>query len=572
MPERRPAGTTRPRGSYSRLICLGCRERRIRCELPSEAEIPGPGELRTVETPCYRCKKLGIPCVVRQTILGRPRHEDSTGTADLQSTKNGDIVSRIIVELPLRTVARTRPIAVQNGVQDSNTLSNKGTKLRCSHNVTFRQGDALLIHKPQSAETILIIRALDTLHQEKVEKEWFRHLPAYVGHTQALDLSIKAVVAACAYAQGIPKLTSGDCYQALALALNAVKAKFRSHSQSGEVSDDMLASVGLLAHFEGALRKHGIPMRAHVEGLGAILAARSDTYPVSPLAREIFDFHACDSAIMACIQGTPSPFEGMPRGYYGKQRIAYDENDTDRSQIKAIGSELFVRIPRLVGLVRSLRLQPFPPTQLFLDALELSKFLLMLHDARAEERLLQNVKVRPSENPDATLPLGQSLHFASVEDFEALAYYWQNRLLLLRLDQRLQEMCNSSDVQGDYAAERCVPLRFRSSFGPQTNETFRLVNNILMSADFVDTLPLRKHDRLFAHAMVVVWGVVLDMPMVLDHFQDREETCTLAEQLVRRVNVALKAKPDLTIEDIDVAADIFVGGQPRGRFVELYGL
>ena len=574
MSEPRPGGSKRPRGTYSRLICLGCRERRIRCELPSEVEVPDPGELRTVQTPCYRCKRLGVPCIVRQTILGRPGPESSSTTAaDFRPVRTNDIVSRIIIELPSRTVARTQPATVQDEAQVVNRSVIPRTGLRSSNDLPPSQGDparwngdALLIHIPQSTETVIIIRAVDTLRREKVEGEWFRHLPAHVGHTRALDLSIKALVAACAYARGVPKLTSDDCYQALALALNAVQANIKQ--SYGELNDDILASTALLAPFEGVVKKHGIPTRLHVEGLAAILAARPATYPVTQFAREIFDFHACDSAIIACIQGTPSPFEGVARGYFANNRIGY--SDSDRAQLKALGSELFIRIPRLVGLVRSLRLQPSPQNQLLLDALRLSKSLLRLQDSQSEGRLLRNIKVRPSSDPDATSPLRQSLDFASVDDFEALAYYWQNRLSLLRLERRLHDLSMSSDVQADNTDELGASLRL--SFGPRTNETLRLVKNILMCAEYAGTLPLRKHDRLFAHAMVVVWGVTMDMPVALSHIQDRERTGPLSELLFRRVNIILAAKPDLTVEDMDTAADIFVGGQPKGRFVELYSL
>lgn len=114
--------------------------------------------------------------------------------------------------------------------------------------------------------------------------------------------------------------------------------------------------MALLAPFEGVIKKHGILMRLHVEGLAAILAARPATYPIMQHARETLDFHACESAIMACIQGTPSPFESVARVYFANNRMGY--SDSDRAQLKALGNELFIRIPRLVRLVRSLRLQP----------------------------------------------------------------------------------------------------------------------------------------------------------------------------------------------------------------------
>ena len=574
MLELRPTGPKRPRDRYSRLICLGCRERRIRCELPSEVEIPNPGELRTVQTPCYRCKRLGVPCVIRQTILGRPRPESSSNTAaDFRPVRTGDIVSRIIIDLSPRTVARTQPAAVQDETQSVNSSVIPRTRLRSSNDMLPSQGDpahwngnALLIHTPQSTETVIIIRALDTLRREYVEDEWFRHLPAHVGHTQALDMSIKAMVAACAYARGVPKLTSGDCYQALALALNAVQANIKqSH---GKPNDDILASTALLIPFDGVIKKNGIPTRLHVEGLAAILAARPATYPVMQLARDILDFHACESAIIACVQDTPSPFERVGRAYFANNRKGY--SDSDRARLKALGNELFTRIPRLVILVRSLRLQPSPQNQLLLDALRFSKSLLRLQDSQAEERLLRKIKGHLSSDPVATLPLRQSLHFASVKDFEALAYYWQSRLSLLRLEWRLHAFSVSSDVQADRTEDPGVS--FRPSFGPRTSEIFRLVNNILMSSEYAGTLPLHKHHRLFAHAMVVVWGVTTDVPVALSYDLDGEGAGCLSDLLLRKVNIALAAKPDLTVEDMNTAADIFAGGQPKGRFAEFYGL
>ena len=55
-------------------------------------------------------------------------------------------------------------------------------------------------------------------------------------------------------------------------------------------------------------------------------------------------------------------------------------------------------------------------------------------------------------------PLRQSLHFASVKDFEALAYYWQSRLSLLRLEWRLHGLSMSSGVQADSTDELGAPL------------------------------------------------------------------------------------------------------------------
>jgi hypothetical protein len=418
-------------------------------------------------------------------------------------------------------------------------------------------GGTLLVHTPQSPETIFIIRAIDTLRYEGVEQEWFRHLPRYAGHTLALDLSVKALVAACAYKRGTPRITSGDCYQALALALNAVQTSIVQ--SNGEPNDAMLASTALLARFDGEVKKNAIPTRLHVEGLAAILTARPPTFDITQIARDILDFHAGESAIMACVQETASPFENVARAYFANDNFGC--NESARTQLKALSNEIFIGLPRLVGLVRSLRLQPSPENHLLSDALKLLRSLLELQDLQAEEKMLRDVRLNSSSEATAASPLGMSLHFTSYKDFEALAYYWQSRLSLFRLELRLYDLSVSSNAQTDITHEPGV--FFRSSWRPRTDEMLRLANNILMCSEYAATLGLNKHNRLFAHALVVVWGTTMD---ITAYGYD------LAGLLLRRINIARNQNRTLTAEDMDIAAEIFVGGPPKGRFAERFGL
>lgn len=567
MSEVRPGGSKRARGKYARLICLGCRERRIKCELPDEAEVPDLGELRTVQTPCYRCKRLKIPCIVRQTILGRPSAEGRPAIAAPAGSRNagtGDFVSRIIIELPSRPTADFASTTVQD-VASAVRNSVVPRSYLCAAN---DRPTTLLIHTPQSTETLIIIRAIDTLRREKVENEWFRHLPARVGHSKALDMCVKALVTACAYAHGESRLSSGDCYQALALALNAVQTNIK-HSK-GELNDDILASTALLAPFEGVLKvRGGVPTPSHIEGLAAILTARSATCPITQLAREIVDFNICDSAVIACIHGRPSPFERIARAYYVND--ATDCEDGNRTRLRAIGSELFIQLPRLVGLVRSLRRQTPLHGQLLLDALSLSDSLHKQQDTQAEERLLARVEVHLCSDLKASSPLPLSVQFASVDDFEALTYYWQNRLSLLRLARRIHILSISRIVQAETAYK---PGRAFCQTGlePETNEMIRLMSNILMCAEYARKLPLNRQNRLFAYALVGVWGATRDVPGVVDYIRGDEKTDFVPDLVLRGVNIALPAEPGLTAEDMDIAADIFVGGEPKGKFAELYGL
>jgi hypothetical protein len=339
----------RKRSAYSRVICLGCRERRIRCELPSDVEIPNPGEVWTIKTPCYRCKRLAIPCRIRQTILGRSgaEHTNSNIAVETELEPARIVVSHVAVELSLPTPSHVVPeVPTWDGKPRSQPANE--LVLRPSSNLPKDQEQALghkaLIHNPQSPDVTLIIYACSTMQSHKVEDQWFRHLPARVGHFPCLDLSVKATVTACAFARKVPYVTSRDCYQALALALNAVHVAIRQSDNMLE--DHVLASTALLAPFDGTLKDHGIPTRLHIEGLAAIIKGRPQNYPVSQLARDIVDFQICDTAITACIRGVPSPFETIPSAYYTS--TSSEVTHWHRCRLKSLGAELFIKIPRLI--------------------------------------------------------------------------------------------------------------------------------------------------------------------------------------------------------------------------------
>lgn len=61
-----------PRGSYAKLICLNCRNRKIRCNLPENVQIEPSEVPQPPERSCTRCQQQGLDCVVDKTVLGRP--------------------------------------------------------------------------------------------------------------------------------------------------------------------------------------------------------------------------------------------------------------------------------------------------------------------------------------------------------------------------------------------------------------------------------------------------------------------------------------------------------------------
>lgn len=65
------------RGKYARLICRGCRSRKIKCVLPSVHDLGPLNTPQPKEKCCERCRNLDLECVVDYTMLGRPQSKRS---------------------------------------------------------------------------------------------------------------------------------------------------------------------------------------------------------------------------------------------------------------------------------------------------------------------------------------------------------------------------------------------------------------------------------------------------------------------------------------------------------------
>ena len=64
--------TRQPRGNYAKLICLNCRARKIKCNLPTDVQIEPSEYTQPPERSCTRCQQQGLDCIVDKTVLGRP--------------------------------------------------------------------------------------------------------------------------------------------------------------------------------------------------------------------------------------------------------------------------------------------------------------------------------------------------------------------------------------------------------------------------------------------------------------------------------------------------------------------
>ena len=88
-----------PRGSYAKLICLNCRGRKIKCNLPIGACIEPSQHPQPPERSCTRCQQQGLDCIVDNTVLGRPAQKrrrpeklkDEGGLTDNRANDGADL-------------------------------------------------------------------------------------------------------------------------------------------------------------------------------------------------------------------------------------------------------------------------------------------------------------------------------------------------------------------------------------------------------------------------------------------------------------------------------------------------
>ena len=88
MPDENPRHAKRARGSYARLICFCCRERRIKCILPDDGSVIPSTEPQPSEKACQRCRQQGLDCIVRKTTLGRPNQKQQRLSTPQPSESN----------------------------------------------------------------------------------------------------------------------------------------------------------------------------------------------------------------------------------------------------------------------------------------------------------------------------------------------------------------------------------------------------------------------------------------------------------------------------------------------------
>ena len=216
-------------------------------------------------------------------------------------------------------------------------------------------------------------------------------------------------------------------------------------------------------------------------------------------------------------------------------------------KLRKIANQLFIRLPRLIVLVRRLRDKTKPC--LAENTIAMADKLHQLEDEQAESELLHTVtviKTRLFAHRDI-IPV--SLTFKSFSDFQAAAYYWTTSILLFRLCCSLQLM---------FPNKACFDMP------SLTAAKSRMAADIIMSWEYAFSLGFPGcnqggYGSLAFLMMMATWGTLRDETI----FRDLPVSTTRA-WTVQRVQEVLQKFGSSTETDLDETAELFAGGPVTG--------
>ncbi|KAK3709669.1 hypothetical protein LTR37_010696 [Vermiconidia calcicola] len=422
------------------------------------------------------------------------------------------------------------------------------------HHARRQNAAPLLLYRPSSPEELLRTKTTNQLHWLRLHESWFRYLPSRIGFYPAVDAAIEAFYKANAFAivPGGGDVCLSSCLQSYSRAIRALRQTMST--PKGARSGDALLACALLAHGEGMI---GIRSResapashsfSHLYGVQAIMVSRSSAREESDMAREIALWHSEVWLDALAAMGQPSPFEKSPT--FDQFESTVSSSSVHVVRLRALAHSIFVRMPRLIVYSKDLRTPARSPGYSTVSTVEVLTLLasecLAIEDIVVEDALLHRVHVNRSMDSRVAAVIPYSFTFNNLADFDAAIYYWQARLLIVRLCWHIGGHCSSFS---------------KDSF---SREGLRTVQNLLMSWQYgIREAAVCGMFRLF-HALPALWGALNDFGN-----PSKVSLPILQSWLLQPANSFYEAViGDVTPEVMDQAADVYIGGETSKDFME----
>ncbi|KAK4496051.1 hypothetical protein PRZ48_013320 [Zasmidium cellare] len=321
-------------------------------------------------------------------------------------------------------------------------------------------------------------------------------------------------------------------------------AMLRSCVSLGNVGmDECIGAIGLLGMFDTLVRdrlRATVDCFKHWRGVSAIicqdpLKSSNNVFaqaPAAPFGGGILSF------IIPCFQGRASPFDGAAGWSEMPPLSAMGSREAVR--LNRVSYRLFVRLPRLVCLVRQWKDGELSDLDNEDEMKQLANELTASEDRDAEFRLLDRTLACPTQDPATSRITPESIRMTSAREAATALCYWQTRIIALKLM--------------DTVEMGSTPYR-------HTEET-RIAMNILKACEYTESCGYCATASV-AIALVTVWLV-----FGLNSDGQGKFTDDLAESILRTLGRCWSgAAIGGTREQLDKAANVLVGGKLEGYFI-----
>ncbi|KAK0894431.1 hypothetical protein LTR02_012313 [Friedmanniomyces endolithicus] len=529
---------------------------------PHEVERDQDETIRRLTAEVQRLRNhYGSHGSARSGVHGGTQSSHSTSVADPSSLENGSTEPDMVASgMRPETVVQTHAQKPARTRRRINAAAM--TRAKRSAVVQFRgistplppRYEGPMIHNPTSPESQLSIELIDTVHFSRAADAWYRELPVRVGYDSVMDKTCRALVLAAKNIRGTPGVTTEMCYRALGVALSAIRTAVSR--TNGPASDSLMVASAILVGVDIMMSSRMAPHALHLEGVATVVKHNAHTSALSHMGRQIADWMYSELVLLACVRGVACGLEDVALRHYLSVDHAIDQS---KMRLQACGNRLFVGLPRLAMLLRSIREKGDASAAVgeILSSLSLATELLQLYDSNAENDLLHKVHVRKTQRPEDTAVSKYSFFFDSVELCDDAAVYWQGRLWLLRLWLRIRVIAGA---RSDRDMEPTVVQ--------MKEEARRLMTNICMCCEFAMPLGPCKRRRVFAHGVITLWGALHDFG---DELPATFGGLAIISDWIRyNASRGLLRDDPVTKTDMDVAADLFVGGPLKTVFTEQF--
>lgn len=420
-----------------------------------------------------------------------------------------------------------------------------------------------LLHMPTCRSSDLMAHLSRALTSSNLTEDWFSLLPSRVGHSLLVDQAAIALISTVSCGLSDSGASRTVAYSNYCLAIGSLRTTLTRPMRQAQDLDNLVLAVALLACLECCLEKNGDGMYKHMSGINHVLTSTALFHRPTETAAALlyWDWMGTFQIPVAC--GIASPFDA-PQWLDLEPRSSV-VLDADINGLRRIGYRLFIRLPRLIALVRELRESSKQLTEHDVRIEEASRLLEELSawdGSHFETALLHRVPVQRTVDSEDAYIIPYCLAIPKLSIFQPLIYFWQTRIILNRLAMQVEFL----KIPSEEANPSCIP-----AIKHLRDENSRMAVNILMA------WPYASHcGRFGLWAMILgwvsLWGVLVDEARAnltdtpatwrgkpLRHVQRWVlSCCTQFDHRGQRY----------TMRAMDEAADVVLGGPLVGFLVE----